>query len=411
MKVLFYTSADSSRLRYVLDFISKLIGIHFVVSFDSLEFENANIPKINYSTENLGGIQIKPHGLLFQNSLQKFEFDELETDELSMIFFLLSRYEEYLDFEPDTFGRFQAKFSYLHKTERMQIPYADVLVYEIKEKLLKSFPEIKFKENQYEKILTIDIDQAFKFQYKSFKRFVGGAVKDLLKFKVSNLLLRNLSYFGLKKDPWNIYSKIEEKMKNKPVIFFFQCGEYGEFDKNLPISQKAFRTIIRSVNSWALVGLHPSFQSNKDVEILKMEKRNLENVLGKNVSKSRQHYIKLEFPKTYQNLLSTGVYEDYSMGFPDEVGFRAGTCHPFFWYDLSKETQTSLLIHPFCVMDVTLKDYKNMREEHVYFILKNLESEVKKVNGKLYLVCHNESLSGHREWEKWDEVFFEFLHS
>ena len=131
--------------------------------------------------------------------------------------------------------------------------------------------------------------------------------------------------------------------------------------------------------------------------------------MGKPITKSRQHYIKLHLPQTYRNLLTIGITDDYSMGFADSIGFRAGTSFDFYWYDLLNEEQTNLKIHPFCVMDVTLKDYMKLRWEHGNFVLKRLEEDVQKVDGTMTLIAHNESLSGYAEWAKWNEVLLDFV--
>lgn len=411
-QILIFSESSSPRLQYVLNFISEVLGAELKLVIDFSEFESYKGAKINYSKQEFHGISFVPHTLLFEKNIHQFDFQTLENDPCAMIFFLLSRYEEYLNFEPDKYGRFPSKSSYLKQTDRLQTAVVDRLILDLKDKIVENYQDFQFNSGAYSKQLTIDIDQAFLYRHKSLKRFLGGNLKDAQHFRFKKIMNRKLSYFGLKKDPWDVYEKIKIRIKPelKP-IFFFQVGEYGDLDKNLPSENPAFRKVIRTIAEWAEVGLHPSFQSGDDLEMLKMEKRKLEEILGKPVTRSRQHYIRLQFPTTYRNLLSCGITQDYTMGFADDTGFRAGTAHPFFWYDLQQERQTELRIHPFCIMDVTLKDYLNLKSEHADFVLQSLEKEIKRTHGNMILICHNESLSGYDIWEGWDHVFMEFIHS
>src|SRR5690606_41573508 len=94
--------------------------------------------------------------------------------------------------------------------------------------------------------------------------------------------------------------------------------------------------------------------------------------------------------------------EDYSMAYADETGFRAGTSTPFFWYDLHAEKRTGLKIHPFCVMDVAMRNYMKLSIEESIEEVQRLKSEIRKVNGQMAVLLHN---SNFREsWEGWEEV-------
>ena len=90
------------------------------------------------------------------------------------------------------------------------------------------------------------------------------------------------------------------------------------------------------------------------------------------------------------------------MAYADETGFRAGTCTPFFWYDLSKEEKTELKIHPFCAMDVAMRNYMQLTIEESIKEIQRLKSEIEKVNGQMVVLFHN---SNFREnWEGWENV-------
>ncbi|NJO69236.1 MAG: hypothetical protein HC830_08110 [Bacteroidetes bacterium] len=64
------------------------------------------------------------------------------------------------------------------------------------------------------------------------------------------------------------------------------------------------------------------------------------------VTKSRQHFLRLKFPGTYHRLMQEGITDDYSMGFHDKPGFRAGIAMPYPFYDLVNEKETTLTVHP-----------------------------------------------------------------
>ncbi|MXV37499.1 hypothetical protein GO491_02230 [Flavobacteriaceae bacterium Ap0902] len=395
----------------MLQILEERWGTRIEMIEDWERFIQLNEPKLNYSEQiDEGSIQIKPHGLLFNQGIKFFDFSELETDALAMIFFLLSRYEEYVIAERDMHKRFSAKSSYLYHTKRLHRPYTDILIQNLKHKVNKKYPLFNFKNNQFKSEFTIDIDQAFHYQQKSFRRFVGANIRDALKLHWRSVLDRKLTYFHLMKDPWNIYADLKQKSKKKTTlpIFFFLVGDYGRFNKNISYKNAAFQQVIKEINSWAHVGVHPSYNAGEDLATIQTEKTRLEGILNKSINHSRQHYIQLSLPETYLNLISSGIKNDYSMGFADEIGFRAGTAFPFDWYDLINEEITNLKVHPFCAMDVTLKNYLNLSIEEANEILTDLKEEIKKVNGTFSIISHNESLSNYAEWKGWGMLFLKY---
>jgi hypothetical protein len=56
-------------------------------------------------------------------------------------------------------------------------------------------------------------------------------------------------------------------------------------------------------------------------------------------------------------------------------------------------------------MDVTLKDYMNLRPEDAWQLTEKLMDEVKKVNGTFICLFHNESLHDLDQWQGWRQLF------
>ncbi len=76
---------------------------------------------------------------------------------------------------------------------------------------------------------------------------------------------------------------------------------------------------------------------------------------------------------------------------------------------LDLEAETKLKVHPFAVMDGTLKDYLNTSTDEAIEIIEKLIIEVKKVNGCFISLWHNESLSNQGKWKDWLEVYKHLL--
>jgi hypothetical protein len=184
-------------------------------------------------------------------------------------------------------------------------------------------------------------------------------------------------------------------------------GDYKKYDKNVSFKNKLFRKLILNLSEIYDVGIHPSFFSSKKNNggKLAIEKERLEKIAGKKVVKSRQHFLRLFFPKTYRNLIKNGIEQDYTMGYSVQTGFRAGICTPFNFYDLEKEMETNLKIYPFQVMDVTLREYLGMEPKEAKTEIGQLMEEVKKVGGTFISIWHNETLNNSVLWEGYREVF------
>ncbi|MEX0361358.1 MAG: hypothetical protein AB3N10_10300, partial [Allomuricauda sp.] len=121
---------------------------------------------------------------------------------------------------------------------------------------------------------------------------------------------------------------------------------------------------------------------------------------------SRLRYNRVNVPLTYRTLIETEFTDDFSMGYTHEIGFRAGTCTPFYFYDINMEVRQPLKVHPFAVHDYALQQYKN--KEEVFSKMDGIYNVVRKVNGGLITVFSNELLgSSHKI--NWMELYQSLL--
>ncbi|PSR13118.1 MAG: hypothetical protein C7N36_09235, partial [Bacteroidetes bacterium] len=143
---------------------------------------------------------------------------------------------------------------------------------------------------------------------------------------------------------------------------------------NPPYDNNAYQQLIRSTTTWSDSGIHPSYRSFGNLARLRTEQQRLATILDQPVSHSRQHFLRLQLPQTYQQLLAAGIRHDYTMGYAEVPGYRAGTTEPFRWYDLNREQTTDLWVHPFVAMDVTLQNYQGLSASAAADYLQELQT-------------------------------------
>ena len=217
--------------------------------------------------------------------------------------------------------------------------------------------------------------------------------------------------FFQKDDPYNTYDKVLKlhHQYNLKTIFFFLLGDYHKYDRNISFKNLEYQELIKKIFNDCEIGIHNSFKSISNPSLLKIECERLASIIGLGVTSSRQHYICLNIPYNYQNLIKNKILNDYTMGFADYPGFRAGTSNPFLFFDLKINKSTKLLLYPFSIMDVTLKNYMNLNPQKSLIMIKSIIKEIKNVNGLFMSIWHNESLNYSHEWIGWDSVYEEMI--
>lgn len=429
--VLIYCPNQTNRFTYIVQFIFEdVLQMPYKLTSESQSFEVYPSAKINYSKKRLSEEElfIYADGLLEKDQITAVDVpiikesdkiylfpnqtSDLKCDLFSAIFYLVSRYEEYLPFERDKHGRFEASQSFAYKNGFLNRPVVDEWIIELKKKLSLKFPNLTWKEMSFSCQPTIDIDQLFAIQEKSIVRFAKPVLMSLLSFNFSKLLFLLKVRWGFEADPFNQLNRMESIHKKyglKAIYFILFSKKYNSYDINISIKNKKFRAAIRELAKTAYVGIHPSYQSRYDFKIVDEEIHALSNLLNLPINSSRQHYLKMRLPNTYKSLLSLGIANEYTMGYASMPGFRAGTTRSFRYYDIKHEQTTFLRVYPFCVMDATFKTYLKYTEEQAFECVSQIIDHVKKVNGVFTPLWHNESMSGYGVWEGWENLYERML--
>ncbi len=428
--LLVYTTNLTSRLRYSFKHIcTRILGIPVDFTGKIEEFIAHDDMKMTYARQPLGQeIFIKSHDLLFEQGLEDVEINvqtwgdtkcffasgeksSLPFDIFAATFYMLSRYEEYLPHVKDDFGRFLAKESLGFKHGFIDQPVVDIWAYKFKEILSEAYPDVKFPSRKYNIQPVIDVPLAYYFLEKGLLRNIGGAIKDLFRLKLRNFYQRSLVLFGFVRDPYDTFKWILTKQKQYPFRFmvFFLIGDYSTYDKNISIHKKRFVSLIKSVSDYCNVGLKVSYFAIEDEKMMKKEKKRLEDITNQPLTASRNSFSKVNLPETYRSMVELEIHEDYTMGYISELGFRAGSCTPFQFYDLDYEIQTPLQINSYhCIDSALLKHLSFLDKKQV---LERLINTIKSVNGTFTPVFHNYSFSSEAKWKGYKKLFNQVLES
>ena len=401
-KIILFTEKITNRIEYIFDFIfHDFSGIDYKTTTDFQEFSQSDLPKINFSNLFIENeINLNVDELLLETTIRK-DINYTLLNELGKCFYWLSRYEEYIA-KPEQFDEHNR---FLGSDLDYSKPIVDEICLEIQHKIKTKFPEIYFKQRVFKQINTHDIDYAWKYLYHSPKIKYGSFFKKIVKGNFAEAKQQIKVLNQQKKDPYDTFDYLKTLAEKHQIetIFFWLLGDYSTFDKNHHWENEAQKKLINTIITWAEIGIHPSYQTNNQEDKLKTEINRLEKIINQPIKKSRQHFIKLSFPHTYQQLLINKISEDYTMGFPHQLGFRAGTSTPYKWFDLSTNEQTLLIIYPFVAMDVTLKNYLKLTPQQALEEIKQLKQTIKAVNGTFITLFHQSNLN--EDWAEWRKVY------
>ncbi len=427
--ILVYCQKPTNRVDYVCDLLlGNLLGAEWKLTNNQDNFFAYDGPKINYTRNVLQAksVHIPASGFLQERGVHYFQPeirweqeipllfpdpDDQGTgfDLFSAVFFMVSRYEEYLPHKTDAYGRFEASESFAFKNHFLQKPVVNHYVLILKKHLLNMFPDLSLQDHAFTFFPTYDIDVAYAYKGRGLIRSFLGTVRSLAKRDFQAIAERVRVLLRKGKDPFDTfdYQLSLSKQSGIKACYFFLLGDYGHYDKNIAHYSKSLWSLIKKIGDYAHVGIHPSFASNGDDFLPGIETKRLSNILNQEIRISRQHYLKLHIPATYQKLLEENMSHDFTMGFAGQPGFRAGICVPFKFYDLQSEKKTPLIIVPFAVMDGTFRQYLGLNPEQALPVIKRLIDEVAQVGGMFVSLWHNDSLCDCGAWKGWKEVYEE----
>lgn len=422
-----YTTNISTRLQYIL---AELFKNEYTLTNNIEQYLAHNGACINYSANAIKALelQVVPHPLLQEKSIRNQDtecFDwigypvffktnngAIPFDIFSASFYLLSRYEEYLPHSVDEYGRYSHTNSLAFKNKFLHLPLIQLWMQQLAIQLQQLVTNYSLPSAIFSFTPTYDIDIAYSYLHQPILKNVFGFFKDLLQAKFESFSERAMVYAGKQKDPFDQYNWLQdlhEQYQLNPIYFFLVSNKRKGVDKNISLSKKAMRQLMQKIGKKYLVGIHPSWQSGNDTTVLKNEINALSSILNAPVQSSRQHFLRMQLPSTYQQLIALGITKEHSMGYGSINGFRASYANAYFWYDLKNELKTTLEIHPFCYMDATAIFKLGYAPYEAKKELQDFYKIIQSVNGNMICIFHNNFLTDQVALYEWKKMYASFL--
>jgi len=418
--LLIYADKQTPRLEYI---VSTLFQRKASITNHLEQFKAYDGPRINYSKIAITDIlcHIYPHGILEQKNIVQQEINIIQWkgypaffetngtipfDFFSAAFYLITRYEEWLPHQKDAYGRYQPEQSLAYQYGFLQFPLVNFWLEQLTKELSIDLPYHFSIKPSY------DIDMAYSYLHHSSIRNTLGYFKHLIQLKLNQVVERLQVLAGTQNDPYDVYDwlhLLHKSLALKPLYFFLIASKRDALHKNISPSSTAMQALIKAHAKKYKIGIHPSVVQQNAEQSLKKELKLLAQIIQQPIKHSRQHYIHLNFPETYETLVHTGVEADYSMGYPQINGFRASYTKSFNWFNLAINQSTELVIYPFCYMDATTIFNEKKTITEATKVLDEFYALYKIYGGNFIPIFHNNFLTKQPAFIDWRNMYADFL--
>jgi len=378
--------------KYILDiFFHEFLGLEYNLETGSKDYEInlENGKKLIVKDTFFNKYPKDLEYLKLENIPKKIE----ELDMFSASFFMLTRWEEYVNRNRDNHNRFPATESLAFKQGFLDRPIVNEYVEELKQMLLELDNSLSLKEKKFELVLTHDVDEVK--MWKGWRHVSRVALGDMLKRKRLSLALERFAeYFLIRKkkikDPFDTFDWLMDKSEAIGVKsrFYFMSGGVTEFDNRYKIEEQ--KELIKKIQKRGhIIGIHPSYNAYNDCEQFKKEKELLENIAEQKIVEGREHYLRFEVPTTWQIWEDNDMEVDSTCGYADKEGFRCGTGDVFSIFNILTREKLKLKERPLVFMDDNHHTYNQLSTEESFDKVKKIINISKQYQSKITLLFHN----------------------
>ena len=337
-------------------------------------------------------------------------------DVFASSFFMLTRWEEYVNPTRDEHNRFPAAASVAYKHHFLHRPVVNEYVEMLWNMLQYLGIQQARKPHKFQVKPSHDIDMpAF------YPQGLGSQVKtlagDVLKRKSVSQLSNHLRHFSnmainQERDPYNTFDfLLDESRKNHVTAeFYMKTSSKTVYDHPYKLHTSYFRKILKKIHAAQhILGFHPGYYSYNNVHLWKTEKAILDKVFATlhipQATSGRQHYLNFEVPVTWQIWEDNEMVVDSTMGYAQQEGFRCGVCYEFPVFQILTRQTLHLKERPLIVMEGSFMKYQSELDfETIYTKIIRLKETIKRYNGLFTILTHNTTVSD-MVWKGWRECY------
>ena len=359
--------------------------------------------------------QVQPYLWTFENKFC------LGVDIFGSAFFMLTRYEEYVNPERDKHDRYPAKASLAYQEGFLDRPiineYLEIFWYCLK----RIWPRLERKKRNFRIIVSHDVDVPFAQVFTGISRLIRNCGGDILRRKDLIMAIQRIrSWHAIrngdyKKDlnyTFDHIMDISEQNNIKSAFYFKTACTNSSYDNNYPIDHPYIRQLMREIYERGHeIGFHSSYSAYNDLAQTCKEYERLRVVCEKEGINQdqwggRQHYLRWQVPITWHNWTEAGLNYDSTLSYADQAGFRCGVCYEYPVYDLIERIQLPLIERPLIVMEGSIlgKQYMNLKGWQARDTMHKLKAYCRKFNGDFTLLWHNSSFEMAANWDIYEEI-------
>jgi len=314
----------------------------------------------------------------------------IEYDAFGLIFFMLSRIEESDYPELDSHQRFPYSSAFAVKHGWHNTPLADRAAFDVANALTgESKPS---NRTTFSVRLTHDVDRLR--SYHQIFRPIRTATGHLLKRKQPKIALKLLSESYFTNEPSRSFSRIMDHSEKRGLASQFNFMGPTRVTQDSPYALK-YRSLLAKIIKSVVVrghvlGFHPGYYTFDDPIEWSRQKKGLEEIAKNIITFGRQHVLRFNVDVTPNIWEHFGMLHDATLAFPEESGFRPGTCISFQAYSLKERRALNLKMGASAINEFGLfgGKYNNFSIEQALDECQKTIDNCRKYGGELIILFH-----------------------